>query len=122
MTNLTCRFVAGDKVLLQQPGRHQKCLAPFESGWNVKQVVSPSTVVMERTDRAGGKKTVNVCLLKLDPGMAIRHEPQPEVRAFTNNADEPGASDCVDENGYELSWPATTEDAADDNNGAAQGG
>ena len=88
----------------------------------MKQVVSPSTVVIERTDRAAGKKTVNVCLLKLDPGMAIRHEPQPEVRTFTDNADEPGASDCVDENGYELSWPATTEDAADDDNGVAHGG
>ena len=41
-----CPYTVGDQVLLRRPQRSQKCLTPFESGWQVLRVVSPTTVVI----------------------------------------------------------------------------
>ena len=60
-----CAYAVGDPVMLLRPGRHKKLLLPFERGWVVQRVVSPSTVeIAHAVD--GGEKIVNVELLKAD--------------------------------------------------------
>ena len=61
--SVSCSYSVGDCVLLLRPERRQKCVPPFESGWHVSEVVSPSTV---RIRRASQEKTVNVALIKPD--------------------------------------------------------
>ena len=61
--SVLCSYSVGDRVLLLRPERRQKCVPPFESGWHVSEVVSPSTV---RIRRASQEKTVNVALIKPD--------------------------------------------------------
>ena len=71
----TCRFHVGDRVLLQRPSRRQKCLPPFEPGWQVVDIVAPSTVRIDRPPDFRHQKTVNVDLLKLDkaPAYIVPH-------------------------------------------------
>ena len=61
--SVPCLYLVGDRVLLLSPERRQTCVPPFESGWHVSEVVSPSTV---RIRRASQEKTVNVALIKPD--------------------------------------------------------
>ena len=61
--SVPCSYLVGDRVLLLRPERRQKCVPPFESGWHVSEVVSPSTV---RIRRASQEKTVNVAFIKPD--------------------------------------------------------
>lgn len=74
-----CPFQIGDHVLLRRPNRHQKRQPPFESGWQIQDVIAPSTVVI--ISRAGGKKTVNVDILKIDPQASNNAEENAEVVA-----------------------------------------
>ena len=62
-----CPYSVGNAVLLRKPECHQKHQAPYESGWTVKKVVSPSTVVIARASGVRGEKVVHVGLLKRDP-------------------------------------------------------
>ena len=56
-----------DPVQLLRPDRHQKCSAPYEPGWQVVDVISPSTVRIRRSiDDHVQEKVVNVDLLKAD--------------------------------------------------------
>ena len=73
---MECPYGIGDDVLLARPDRHQKCLTPFESGWTVKKVVAPSTVVIRSIE--GGEKVVNVSLIKRDPGDPFAAAPRAE--------------------------------------------
>ena len=61
--SVPCSYSVGDRVLLLRLERRQKCVPPFESGWHVSEVVSPSTVQIRR---ASQEKTVNVALIKPD--------------------------------------------------------
>ena len=61
--SVPCSYSVGDRVLLLRPERRQKCVPPFESGWHVSEMVSPSTV---RIRQASQEKTVNVALIKPD--------------------------------------------------------
>ena len=52
---------------LLRPDRRQKCSAPYEPGWQVVDVISPSTVRIRRSiDDHVQEKVVNVDLLKAD--------------------------------------------------------
>ena len=64
-----CPYSAGDTVLLLQPDRRQKRLAPYEIGWTVVTVVSKSTVVVSKPGRSN--KVVNIALLKPDPSVVV---------------------------------------------------
>ena len=56
-----------DPVQLLRPDRRQKCSAPYEPGWQVVDVISPSTVRIHRSiDDHVQEKVVNVDLLKAD--------------------------------------------------------
>ena len=56
-----------DPVQLLRPDRRQKCSAPYEPGWQVVDVISPSTVRIRRSiDDHVQEKVVNVDLLKAD--------------------------------------------------------
>ena len=70
-----CPYEVGDHVLLQIPSRHQKRLPPFEDGWVVKKVVSPSTIVVMKPGRAD--KVANIAILKRNP--APPSEPAPPL-------------------------------------------
>ncbi|XP_065189499.1 uncharacterized protein LOC135820118 [Sycon ciliatum] len=76
-----CPFVVGAPVLLRRPERHQKRMTPYEPGWSVVHIVSPSTVVISSTNSSTGRiseKTVNVELLKPN---ALQTEPAPAAPA-----------------------------------------
>ena len=66
--NDCCLYSAGQSVLLRRPDRHKKSLTPYDSGWFVEEVISPSAVVISNAVR-GGQKTVNVDVLKPDPAV-----------------------------------------------------
>ena len=68
----TAPYEPGDAVQLRRPARRQKRLAPYEEGWVVETVVSPTTVVIRRAS-GGQEKIVNVDLLKIDVG-SVDHE------------------------------------------------
>ncbi|XP_065198324.1 KRAB-A domain-containing protein 2-like [Sycon ciliatum] len=55
-----------DPVMLRRPERSQKLMTPYESGWTVLKIVSPSTLVIQHAD--GREKVVNVDIVK--PGHA----------------------------------------------------
>ena len=57
-----------EEVMLRRPERRQKLLTPYEPGWVVKKVLSPSTVVIVSGAR---EKVVNVELIKPAPQPAI---------------------------------------------------
>ena len=57
-------YAVGDAVMLLRPKRHQKLLAPYEPGWMVRNLVSPTTVVIEDASFPERQKVVNVELLK----------------------------------------------------------
>ena len=60
-------YSVGDAVLLRRPSRSRKCLAPYEPGWRIVRVVSPSTVVITRAaDPHSAEKIVNVEIIKRD--------------------------------------------------------
>ena len=60
-------YAVGNPVLLLWPKRRQKLLPPFEAGWVVKAVVSPSTVVLRHHDGYRADKVVNIDIVKSDP-------------------------------------------------------
>ena len=64
--NVEPSYCIGDHVLLRTPDRRQKRRRPYESGWYVADIVSPSTVLIEH-ESSGSTKVVNVDMIKLDP-------------------------------------------------------
>ena len=95
-----CRFQSGDAVQLKQPSRHQKRLPPFQPGWSVTKVISPSTVVINRD---GAEKVINVDLLKSDgrppsPAPTQGADPLPPIQDSTDD----DADQDVDWHGYRL--------------------
>ena len=68
-----CPYPVDTAVLLRRPERHSKILTPFESGWHVIRIISPSTVRIATAD--GRSKLVNVDLLKRDPQAPDAHGP-----------------------------------------------
>ena len=77
-------YAEGDAVLLRRPPRSQKCLPPFETGWQINRVVSPSTVVIQKST-GGAEKAVNVDAIKLD--IAANRAPIP-VTVVNNDETE----------------------------------
>ena len=77
----------GDRVLLRRPSRHQKCQTPYEAGWYVKRLVSPTTVVIAATD-GNREKVINVELLKLDPSTIAPDEKSDEPAALPEDTAE----------------------------------
>ena len=69
-----CKYSVGDLVMLRQPERRQKRQPPYETGWRVVKVVSPSTVIIEKAGQRTRQKTVNVALLKIDKGRSSDRE------------------------------------------------
>lgn len=61
-------YSEGQSVPLCRPSRSQKCLPPYESGWRVVRVISPSTVVIATADDVSmkSKEVVNVEMIKPD--------------------------------------------------------
>eukprot|EP00117_Sycon_ciliatum_P025257 scpid12736/ scgid21001/ len=58
-------YSVGSTVMLRQGDRRQKRTAPYEAGWTVDTVVSPSTVAIVRdTNGRHSVKTVNIDLIK----------------------------------------------------------
>eukprot|EP00117_Sycon_ciliatum_P031914 scpid89435/ scgid24871/ len=78
------RYAAGDKVMLKRPDRSQKRQSPYERGWMVAKVVSPTTFVIRR-ESDGAEKMVNVALLKGEVGLDDGEE----------NVEERGGVDAV---------------------------
>lgn len=73
---LVCPLSVGDPVLLRRPGRHRKLLTPFESGWKVVSIISPTSVRIQKTNVPGrpSVKTVNLELLKQDVASDVQCE------------------------------------------------
>ena len=74
----SCPYVVGDRVLLRNPDRRQKRQPPFDSGWSVKHVIGPASVVICRVHPESGRrqeKVVNVELLKRDVGLVVPDVP-----------------------------------------------
>lgn len=86
-----CLFSVGNRVLLRRPSRHQKCLSPFEAGWQVVEVVSPSTVRIGKLPGLVKTTTVNVGLLKPDPSLV----PVPQVQSMADPAPLPSHCDSA---------------------------
>ena len=109
--NDRCLYFTGQSVLLRRPDWHKKSLTPYEKGWFVKEVTSPSTVVISNAVH-GGQKTVYVDLLKPDPAAGSSRAKRLPDSANDEVADQSGASvdvflempDCADdgESGYNL--------------------
>ncbi|XP_065182720.1 uncharacterized protein LOC135813558 [Sycon ciliatum] len=91
--NEPCAYSVGDPVLLLRPGRRQKRLSPYEPGWSVAAIVSPSTVVIARQDERQHPKTVNVDLLKPDSP----DNPVMRTTAAESQADDGAAADANEE-------------------------
>jgi len=60
-------YQEGDPVMLRAPDRQQKLLRPYEAGWEIRKILSPTTVVIQRTADHRRQKVVNVDVLKLSP-------------------------------------------------------
>lgn len=73
--NVKCPYEVGASVLLRQPERQQKRKPPFQQGWKVVEVISPSTVWIESTTSTGARKMVNVDLLKPAPTPVVAEAP-----------------------------------------------
>ena len=74
----SCPDVVGDRVLLRNPDRRQKRQPPFDSGWSVKHVIGPASVVICRVHPESGRrqeKVVNAELLKRDVGLVVPDVP-----------------------------------------------
>ena len=74
-------YTVGDRVMLLRPDRRQKCQSPYEPGWVVLRVISPSSVRVSRDVDGHQEKSVNVNLMKLDPSVPDLVEPQQNVPA-----------------------------------------
>ena len=64
-----CPYAVDDLAMIRRPDRRQKCTSPYEPGWRVIDVISPSTVKIAFTNDDGsvGTKLVNVDVLKPQP-------------------------------------------------------
>ena len=71
-----CPYRTGDPVLLRQPERHRKQQPPYDVGWVVDRIVTPSTV---RNTSGNRSKVVNIGLLRLERSSQARHD------RFVNN-------------------------------------
>ena len=60
---LTCHFSVGDSVLYRSPERSPKVKRPWETGWTVTRIITPTTVEIDHAHKRG--KITNVDLLKL---------------------------------------------------------
>ena len=72
-------YRVGDAVFLMRPERHQKLLSPYEPGWSVADVISPTSVVIESVSGRQRSKVVNVRLLKPQPEPVIQAPAQSVV-------------------------------------------
>ena len=66
-TTAPCPYLPGHNVMLLRSDRRQKRSSPFEKGWVVSKIISPSTVVIRSAVSPNREKVVNVALLKHDP-------------------------------------------------------
>ena len=66
-TAAPCPYLPGHNVMLLRSDRRQKRSSPFEKGWVVSKIISPSTVVIRSAVSPNREKVVNVALLKHDP-------------------------------------------------------
>ena len=57
-------YTVGDAVMLLRPKRQQKLLSPYEPGWIVRKLLSPSTVVIEHEDQPERQREINIELFK----------------------------------------------------------
>ena len=89
--NDRCLYFTGQSVLLRWPDWHKKSLTPYERGWFVKEVTSPSTVVIPNAVH-GGQKTVYVDILKPDPAADSSRTKRLTDSANNEVADKSGAS------------------------------
>ena len=89
--NDCCLYFTGQSVLLRRPDWHKKSLTPYERRWFVKEVTSPSTVVISNAFHAG-QKTVYVDLLKPDPAADGSYAKRLPDSANDEVADQSGAS------------------------------
>ena len=87
-------YRVGDPVMYRHPSRHQKRLPPYQTGWSIKQVVSPSTVVISRTQDGTGMKdkTVNIDLLKNDIPKEASTERCPDAEASDDDGHDSDGS------------------------------
>ena len=102
-----CPYAPGESVLLQRPGRHQKRLPPYESGWVVKDIVSKSTVVVAKPARRD--KIVNIALIKPNPAPAVEAEPASEDDVSDEFPDD-GADADDDDDGFRFAVEMPTGD------------
>ena len=105
-------YTVGDVVMLLRPKRQQKLLSPYEPGWIVRKLLSPSTVVIEHEDHPERQKVINIELLKRYVREQALHVPGDEdVRPtaepeFLEVNDEPAVAlelaPQADSHGYNL--------------------
>ena len=64
-----CPYDVGSQVMLRRSERSPKCQSPYELGWEVRAIISDSTVDIEKRRQDGqlSTKRVNVALLKPAP-------------------------------------------------------
>ena len=89
--NDRCVYFTGQSVLLRRPDWHKKSLTPYERGWFVNEVTSPSTVVISNAVH-GGQKTVYIDLLKPDSAADSSRVKRFPDSANDEVADQSGAS------------------------------
>ena len=108
-----------DPVMLRRPERSQKLMTPYESGWTVLKIVSPSTLVIQHAD--GREKVVNVDIVKpghaqqvdgtLDDGNHDAAEDRPEPAACDNVVSIEFAADMPTQR-YDLRGPGNRRQPA----------
>ncbi|XP_065186075.1 uncharacterized protein LOC135816901 [Sycon ciliatum] len=115
-----CPFHVGDSVLLKQPSRRQKRLPPFQTGWSVIKVVSPSTVVVRRQPHMGQvqEKVVNVDLLKAGGGAQA---PESVIPRAEVDAEAPVPDECEAEYDPDALWLGELEATGSRDNAGGDG-
>eukprot|EP00117_Sycon_ciliatum_P048857 scpid46649/ scgid34721/ Gag-Pol polyprotein; Matrix protein p10; p20; Capsid protein p25; Nucleocapsid protein p14; Protease p15; Reverse transcriptase/ribonuclease H p90; Integrase p46 len=115
-----CPFRVGDSVLLKQPSRRQKRLPPFQTGWLVIKVVSPSTVVVRRQPHMGQvqEKVVNVDLLKAGGGAQA---PESVIPRAEVDAEAPVPDECEAEYDPDALWLGELEATGSRDNAGGDG-
>ena len=83
-TAAPCPYLPGHNVMLLHSDRRQKRSSPFEKGWVVSKIISPSTVVIRSAVSPNREKVVNVALLNTTQAMTeMRRHLQKTKEQFT---------------------------------------
>ena len=107
-----CPYAVDALVMLRRPDCRQKCTSPYEPGWHVIDVVSPSTVRMAFTNDDGSVRTklVNVDVVKPQPAeeVPVSDECDPDDSTIGDGQYDVGCLD-PDEPGLPVDTPVANQ-------------